>query len=262
MGCPATERTAIVQVNEIGPIALIPDQTEATLCFDETLTLEATNGYSNYQYFANNQLFASADSNSVVYDNVSDQDEVYVVIEEGSCSDTTKTLTITKNAEPNTGFTYTRNGSEYSFTPTDNALASYEWDFGDGNSSSDLTPTNDFNSNEGKTIIVTLTVEDADGCESSDTQQIHLPKFSHVSTGGVVGLEMYPNPANETLKIELNNAQQMEINLFDLSGKHLQQLLIEKSVRIDTKQWENGVYLIEFKDERGEIQRAKFVVKH
>jgi PKD repeat protein len=91
----------------------------------------------------------------------------------------TKEITVSTNQAPEGFFTLDSvyciaDNIQYNFTTT-NDIASYNWDFGDGNTSSDISPTHQY-AVEDEYIII-LTVESAAGCPNifSDTLRI-LPE--------------------------------------------------------------------------------------
>jgi|GEM_PF-1800736 len=79
-----------------------------------------------------------------------------------------------EDGTPTARFDYTTNDLEVTFDTTDSTddigIVSYDWDFGDGESSTEQNPIHNFVGPE--TYDVTLTVTDADGLSDSFTQSI------------------------------------------------------------------------------------------
>lgn len=91
-------------------------------------------------------------------------DDRFEIPEAGSLEDLTP---------PQAAFSYTQNEADYrefSFANASISATTYEWDFGDGNSSTDLEPTNIYAA-EGE-YTVTLTASDALGVTSTTSQTI------------------------------------------------------------------------------------------
>jgi hypothetical protein len=83
---------------------------------------------------------------------------------------------------PRAGFTYAVNGFTVTFTNTSKAAISYSWNFGDGSSSTQPTPSHLYSSNQNYTIP--LTASDASG--ASDTYQATVnPGNNATGSGGI-----------------------------------------------------------------------------
>ncbi len=106
----------------------------------------------------------------------------------------------TPNLPPVPSFTYSATNTVVNFDATgstdpDGTIASYSWDFGDGNTATGATPQHDF-VNTGS-YLVTLTVTDNDGASSSTSQLVsvstpNIPPvamFTISQTGNFVSLD-------------------------------------------------------------------------
>jgi Zn-dependent metalloprotease len=80
------------------------------------------------------------------------------------------------NEAPVAGFTYSADMLEVSFTDTstdsDGTIASYEWDFGDGNTSIEADPVHTYASRGNYTV--TLTVTDDDGASATKSRRVRV----------------------------------------------------------------------------------------
>ncbi len=99
--------------------------------------------------------------------------------------------------DPNANFSFNATGNQASFTNTSLNSDSYAWDFGDGSTSTDLSPVHDYASPG--TYDVTLIVS---SCELSDTitKQITIIPQA-ISEQAKLDFELYPNPTNNCIHI-------------------------------------------------------------
>ncbi len=87
------------------------------------------------------------------------------------------------SSAPEAGFTYEVTDFSVSFTNTstdaDGDITGYEWDFGDGNTSSEMSPTHDYGM--AGTFSVSMTVTDSEGNSDTETMEIELAEPSDIS---------------------------------------------------------------------------------
>jgi PKD repeat protein len=111
---------------------------------------------------------------------------------------------------------------QFTNTSTDN-IASFDWNFGDGNGSTEESPEHTFDSPG--IYVVSLAVKSLDGCSSFALDTIEVIQNSVSIAGPGLPLEesvtVYPNPANRILNIQfdLHSAKMMEYQLTDITGK-------------------------------------------
>jgi len=126
---------------------------------------------------------------SVTYLNSGNHNITLTAIDGSNSNSATKELTVTNNLAPsgkiNIDSVFCISKSiNFSFTTTDN-ISTYNWDFGDGSTSTDISPSYQYAS-DGE-YIITLEVESAVGCSNIfyDTLSIFpepQPEFSTVET--------------------------------------------------------------------------------
>ena len=119
---------------------------------------------------------------------------------------------------------------------------SYDWDFGDNNTSGEEEPTNTYAS-EG-VYTVGLTVFSQDGlCSDSYTQQIDIQIISVEEIDGW-NLNVYPNPTIGLLNITGHEIGS-ELTLIDMSGRVLmEKALTSANAQIDLSNIAKGIYFL------------------
>jgi len=108
--------------------------------------------------------------------------------------------------------------AENSYDPNNNTLT-YEWDFGDGTTSSELAPNHQFitNANEGKSFTVRLTVRDDLGAEQTTERIISLNNTPpNVTITSFKDGDQYPLDFTSLLRLaaDVTDAEHQEEELF------------------------------------------------
>jgi hypothetical protein len=81
------------------------------------------------------------------------------------------------------------------------------------------------------------------------------------------GIQMYPNPANESFVIELPNKSEspLSVNLIDQLGRPIQELFFEKGEQrksINTQNLSEGIYIVQIGTGKAGVVRKKVMVVH
>jgi PKD repeat protein len=139
------------------------------------------------------------------------------------------------------------------------SVASYDWNFGDGTSSSSESPSHTYS--ETGTYIVSLTITSSDGCSAFalDTIQVTNNGLSGAGPGRPLAenVAVYPNPASQSVSIQLDlhSAKMVALQLSDMTGKTVRtatQLASQKAVlQLDIADLCTGVYFLSVKMEGG-----------
>ena len=109
--------------------------------------------------------------------NVNEPGEYFAVAYFQDCGAMTSLVTVESCVQCSNFFTYNAQqqqcGVWYQFVPgASSQVVSYEWDFGDGTTSTSMSPTHVFTPGQTGLYTVTLTTTDVDQCVSVSTQQI------------------------------------------------------------------------------------------
>jgi PKD repeat protein len=114
---------------------------------------------------------------------------------------------------------------------------SFNWDFGDGSTSTDFMPMHQYA--EAGTYTITLAITTADGCTNTISATINLatggftasPRFSIINSNDEAAPEthpvgLFPNPASETawLSFRLNAGEAYTVDVLGLDGRRISRL--------------------------------------
>lgn len=127
-------------------------------------------------------------------------------------------VTITVNAAPTAAFTSSGFYPTLTFTNASTGATAYTWDFGDGNSSSQASPTH-FYQTEG-TYTVCLVAENASGC--TDTLCTSVDVLTALEpVQAISSMQLFPNPAEleATLELTLADHAALTVQVISLTGE-------------------------------------------
>ncbi|GAB5417804.1 MAG: hypothetical protein Crog4KO_24480 [Crocinitomicaceae bacterium] len=177
-GCSDTN-TQQVEIFDI-PVA---DFTYTTNCQNNQVLVQFTdastinNGSLDFWYYDFGGQGTSATENpQQLFSANGDFTVLHIVESVSGCRDSiTKTVSIPPN--PVAGFSYNTNnglniGAVFNFINTSTGSTSYSWDFGNGNTSTDLDPNNTYFANG--SYLVTLSVSNDLGCTDSTSEIITI----------------------------------------------------------------------------------------
>ncbi len=167
-------------------------------------------------------------------------------------------------AQPSAGFTFVDdNSGAIVFSNTSSDGTSYNWDFGDGNSSTDENPTHSYASSGIYEVVLTVTNE----CGTSTfTETVDLRITSTSQPSFIQSVDLYPNPNNGEFVLHLQGESRpvLELTLFNVLGQ-----VVEADRRSFNgqlrKQYNlsgqpSGVYLLQLRSEK-ELSYFKVVVE-
>lgn len=175
---------------------------------------------------------------------------------------TIDSVIIPAQAPPVAGFNFSANGPTYTFTDTSNNNPNnWVWDFGDGSGSQSQSPVHTYTSNG--TYTVSLIAINALGSDTATSQVI-------VSTIGLNTyrenkIDVYPNPSSGIINIQLDKNDVHGITLYELSGKIIHELSLEKDNR-SSPHYEiphyikNGNYILRIATQEG-VQNNKLMIQ-
>jgi len=143
--------------------------------------------------------------------------------------------------------TYTVTGNNVAFTNTSTNASSYSWSFGDGNTSTLTSPTNNYTA----AGIYTVTLV-AINCGKSDTMRMIVntaPAGIDKSVVNAIGFTISPNPAHESLNIRAGkySSEFCDLRILNSVGQVVYSATkrnIKNDWQINVKDLAPGFYLI------------------
>jgi len=145
------------------------------------------------------------------------------------------------------------------FTDESVNATSWNWDFGDGNTSTDASPSHMYTAVGSYPVI--LTVVGPQGCSDVSLVWIEVLEDPIVSTTYLNELEgevlIFPNPVADQLQIsfDLNTSQQLQIEVRDAIGRNLIRIptksYFKDQLKLDMSDLSSGLYYVTLKSENG-----------
>ncbi|GEM_PF-760675 len=242
-GCKSYDTVVVSRfLNPVGSI-----DSDTTICEGTELTMKAYGGDS-YQW--NNGVLTQENAVSPL---TKTKYEVVIRSAEG-CEDF-EDITVSINPLPIPAFSYRDFKDSLVFTNKSQLATSYSWDFGDGATSTEVSPYHIYTDSADYTIVLTAT-NDCGDVDSSITINVKVPK----KVNGIADLALwknmtlYPNPSSGLLNYSLDNplVGVMHVSILDIAGKTLHTTSSIKGSNefmgtLDIAALTNGIYLLEFR---------------
>ncbi|MEX2483409.1 MAG: S8 family serine peptidase [Brumimicrobium sp.] len=175
-----------------------------------------------------------------------------VTITDADGCDTTTSYTLTANPlTPVSGFSASPDYLTVDFFNTSSNASTFEWDFGDGNTSTDFNPTHTY-ANSGTYTVCLTAYSDCD--ESTICQDIEVDKdiSNLMDSQQKLGITVYPNPANKELNFKIESNKAHRIVMYDATGKVITTKTVTDEIStINLHKFNSGLYFYHIKDENG-----------
>ncbi len=238
----------ISQINLFNVIDPVISGLQSTYCSNDAAAILTTNvsggvfsgtGISGSSF---DPTMANVGLNVVIYD----------VTDANGCdlSDTVNTVVQTAGT-PNVSYTESINNLSVVFAgASTSGISSWDWTFGDGNSSTQQNPT--YTYSLPGTYEVCLNVTNACGVSNSICDSVTVGNVGVLSLGDFK-LDLYPNPSSGIvfLKAELKQGDQLEMNLYSSVGtlvyqKNYGKITQQINEPLDFSSLPNGVYSVQY----------------
>lgn len=238
-----------------------PPNVEFCLTNSSSIQLEVSKDHDNSHFiwdydFLNISAEGNTNSNTIDLEFSSPGNYAIKVVEfnEILCSGDTLEFNINVLSSPYASFDYLATQNEVMFINTSTDGNIFHWDFGDGNTSTELSPNHTYSDNGD--YIVTLTTTSANGCSkvSTETITIDFLGINEATTNLTI-----ISPFNETLTI--NSSDQIgQIEIYSLDGKLIHaETVFENSTKINASNWQSSIYILIHVNQEGISQRSKIV---
>jgi len=224
------------EILNLNPIVDLGNDT--TLCEGETIMLDAGNTGSTYVWNGNNvytQTLEVTEAGSYL---------VYVTDPVGCLG--IGNINVDYNEMPDATGIYAQGSfpmMSFSVLGAQNA-ATYDWNFGDGNSvQNGPASVSHFYTQDG-TFTVSVTLSNDCGT-TTETTSITIIDYTGVGENTIEGLEVYPNPSSSVVNMSIPNAENSEFRVFSISGAEVVgTTAFNSNTKVDVSAWESGVYFL------------------
>lgn len=154
------------------PLPAYPDVQDAFICQGSYATLTGLNTDNNSKWYLSPTSTESVVTGSTYITGILDTNSIVYVknFSDEGCFTKRKAVNVNIRALPDAGFKYIKSMGTANFTPNDTTYISYQWDFGDGHSSNEISPQYFYETDS--LYIVSLKVEDVNGCTDSSMQTV------------------------------------------------------------------------------------------
>jgi PKD repeat protein len=238
-GCAA--KAQITLNVTLPPVPLILQGSFLNICGNGFLSVAGT---GSYQWFLNGNPIPGANTNTYI----PTQSGVFTVLQTMNiCSGTSAPIQVNYQPQAIANFTTAINGMTVSFTNNSQNTNTHTWSFGDGNTSTAVSPVHTYASPGAYTVSL---VSNTGQCADTETQVVILMTTQHHDDLSSTPFIVYPNPAEDILYIQTPasfDADQLKAEIFDLSGKLLQaeQLMLSNHSGSIALQLPQGIYLLQ-----------------
>jgi hypothetical protein len=138
------------------------------------------------------------------------------------------------------------------FTNTSQNATFYYWDFGDGTNGTEVNPSHDYLGTSAADYQATLIAMNDAGCADSVSKTVHVGGVGIEENKQENKLNVYPNPANSKIYIDLktDNVSAYTLKMTNLLGERVIQSSIPKGNKgflksVDISELPKGVYILE-----------------
>jgi hypothetical protein len=214
-GCEAVSNSIEVSVSD-APSPTISTNGSNTFCQGESVVLSASMSDS-YQWYLNGNMINNGTTSTYT---ATQSGAYYVVVTNADQCDgvgNSSLIYVTANTSPTSMFTadYIFGGYTYDFNNGSLNATSYNWDFGDGGTSTEANPTHIFSASGPQTV--TLTAINGD-CEDIYTMSFNVGVSENEY---FTSLLLYPNPASSeaVLSLDVKNSSDLLVDIVDVTGK-------------------------------------------
>ena len=256
-GCTETGTTTVT-VQTQPTVTVTPSN--QTVCSGSSTTLTAS-GATSY-------VWNTGATTAAITVSPTTQTTYTVIGQNGSCSGSPVQVTVQVSTSPTviagSNVTSISVGGTINFNNFGSNASTYSWNFGDGQTSTQGVVSHTYNVAGTYTVVLTGTIA---GCTSTSTLTILVGVSSVDQVSLEEGISIYPNPSNGqfTLKIDMNDAQVIDVELYNAIGQIITTKSINHTnssvVNFDVSNQSNGFYFVKIKTKNGTVTKRVSVSK-
>ncbi len=200
--------------------------------------LEVPNTYTSFYWIKDNVPMSVASLPIIEFQGIGSYS--IIAVDQYGCTQTS--FPIYLEAGPEAIYTCTQNNSFAYFVNQSSNATSYEWDFGDGQTSTQINPTHEFLLTGHYTVTLTAWNEYG-GANFIDTVSVQITNINSVNQ--VDKISVFPNPANNVVNIAIENLQIEKLEIFNSVGQLiLKSHSINNNKIIDISELGTGNYYV------------------
>ncbi|MDD5571975.1 MAG: M4 family metallopeptidase [Bacteroidales bacterium] len=179
-------------------------------------------------------------------------------VQETSCKSERVPVTATINYSPESDFGYAVNDLSVQFNDSSLYATGYNWDFGDGNTSSVASPVNAY-ATYGTYIVTLITTNPCGSDTLKDTIDV---LFVGIKDKAFENVNVYPNPANDLLNVtNMNNCRNAFIEVYGYDAKLVgAYTLNEPNSTISIRSLKQGYYYYKIISDNKIVKQDKLVI--
>ncbi len=231
-------------------LAFIPKPTIAieasndTICSGQSITFIGTGGLT-YSWWPTNVFPVTVNGDTATSNPTFSTEVVVLGTSFNGCSNS-DSVKITVLDNPQAEFSFTQNGNTVTTSNTSFGAAIYDWNFGDGFTTNNPTPSHTYTTTGVFTIQLIAT--NAEGC--TDTFEMVVDLTSGISESqNEQSILISVDASNHKIILSSNeNINSSSVNLFDISGRILPVNVKQNSfnsISLSTQHLVSGVYFVE-----------------
>lgn len=150
---------------------------------------------------------------------------------------------------PLVDFSWTSSGTLVTFTDLSTNVPTYwDWDFGDGTSSTEQNPDHFYASPTAYTVCLTA------GNDAGEATTCRVLDFNSVAVFDAITLNLSPNPATSQLSIQISGSDMYDAQVFNMYGQCISTFNVQQSATISVGEWPAGNYILRVQREGQSIQ--------
>ena len=151
-------------------------------------------------------------------------------------------------AAPIAGFTFSGNGMNVSFSNLSQNALHYYWNFGDGNTSTDLNPEHTY-AVAGTYQVSLVAVHTNMQCADTSGAEVMVPLVGINEIKRETSIRVYPNPSSGKFYVETTKLEKItKIELLDATGSVIEEMMPKYSgqskINVDLSGTKRGIYFL------------------